>query len=556
MANSNSPFSTGSSVSSLLRSAQSTQQKVNDFNDALTAYQWENSAKSYEDYLAYNDYLASQQRNTTDPSAQLGYQKKLDSARSGYISNEVQRQSIDVIEGATSNVDKYNRMLGLYYTAANSGQFDLAQNLHLQLDNLSVTIQNDQRASLQANKEALRQATENIDNQVQDAVTQIKDNATYALEQYQTLGPEKFQEATGSDIFSMLSNMVNSQDPNNPGLVQVYDQAQRASPDPSKVRQYQVQLNDFATGGKTGFQLPGVGDVTYKDLQDQAYAQSIGQTLFDTVDTGKGVQFTKNETTGYAWGRDENGNYQLMPIYNPKQNFTSDVANPKKKNETLTFDKVLSSAGFDVLSSGSKLIVRNNGEFDNAGVPRGQQVQLYVDANGKLQVVNGNKAYSLNFDQQTGKYLGLNAQTPNAINLLPSGNERLSRFNNRFLSTQDLSNLPAGAIGLVDTTSPIARSMEAGPLAQPQPQLQQAGGIQQVAGVGQIQPTAPSPVLQSAASPIGLPANMTINLAKPQPLPTITLAKPKPLPTLTVTQAKPQPSLAVGNAQPSARIAF
>jgi hypothetical protein len=514
-------------TSSILRSAESAQQKAREFQDQLAAYQWDNSTKTYGDYVAYEQYLTGRQASSGDPATQLSYVKKLDSARSGYISNEVQRQSINVIEGNGTNVDKYNSMLNLYYGAANAGQDDLAQSLRLQLDNLSVTIQNDNKAAISANKEAAAQVTKQIDDQVKDAVTQIQDNAKYALEQYHALGPDKFKEATGSDIFSMLANMVNSQDPNNPGLVQVYDSAMKATPDPSKLRDYQVRFNDLADGGSTGIKLPGVGDVTYKDLADQAYAQSIGQTLFDTVDTGNGVEFTRNKETGYAWGRDENGNYKLMPIYNPKQNFTSGVADPKKKDAQLSYDTLLKNSGFEVTKSGDQLIVRNNGEFDSAGVPRGQQVQLYVDKDGNLQAVNGNSAYSLGFDQKTGKYTGLKAQTSNPINLLGD------QFNARYFAGKDLSKLPGGTIGTIDTNSPLAH-MEAGPLSRAQPTLQ---GLQTPIP----HPVAPTIAQPGAVNPMNAPANATITIAQPKPLPTITPAKPQPLPNISIT-SKPQPA--------------
>jgi hypothetical protein len=548
MTSGNSPFSSGSSVSSLLKNAQSQYQKIQDFNDAMAAYEWDNSVKTYADYIAYSNYLESQSNGTTDPMSQLTYQKKLNTTRSGYISNEIQRQSIDVIEGASSNADKYNKMADLYYQAAGAGQFDLAQNLHLQLDNLSVTIQNEQKAAMAANREASSSLAKSIDIQVQDAVTQIKDNAQYALEQYQALGPSKFQESTGSDIFSMLSNMINSQDPNAPGLVQVYDQAASASPDAGKVRSYQVSLNNLANGGETGIELPGAGKITYKDLQDQVYAQSIGETLFQEQTTGEGTVFSKNQTTGYAWGRDENGEYKLMPIYNPSQKATSNVSQDGKQlsyNDLLT-NASANKAGFEVVSNkNGNIVVRNNGAFDSAGIPRGGNAQLYVDKNGGLQLVNGDKAYTLGFDQKTGKYTGLNANAPNPINLLPNSDQ----FNSRYFATQDLSNVAAGTIGLVDTTSAIARSMEAGPLGLPQPNIQQSQAQAP-------RPVAPNAVQQGAINPIGLPASTTINIAKPQPLPTITIAKPQPLPKITVTQAKPQPKLSVGKPSSNPRIVF
>jgi len=526
--------------SSILRGASSAQQKVRDYNDAVAAYEWENSPKTYADYTAYQDYLSSQQSSVVDPATQLSYQKKMDSARSAYVSNEVQRQSIDVIEGNASNTDKYNRMADLYYFAANNGQDDLAQSLRLQLDNLSVTIQNEQKAASAANKTAADEAAKTIDAQVKDAVTQIHDNANYALEQYSKLGPQKFQEATGSDIFSMLANMVNSSDPNNPGLVQVYSQAAQISPDASKVADYQTKFNGIANGEATGIKLPGVGDVSYKDLADQAYAQSTGQTLFDTVDTGNGVQFTRNKTTGYAWGRDENGNYKLMPIYNPKPNFASNISDPKNKNQNLKYDTLLKNSGFEVTQNGNNLTVRNNGEFDKAGIARGEQVQLYVDKDGNLQLVNGNSAYSLGFDQKTGKYVGINAQTSNPINLLGD------QFNNRYFAGQDLSHLPGGTIGTIDTSSPLSH-MEAGPLGLPAPAIQRAASLQ----LASAPPQAPTQNIQtptSGSSILSAPGNTTISIAKPQPLPQITLAPAKPLPTIsTAPQHQPSPTITVSN---------
>lgn len=557
MAGSNSPFSSGGSVSSLVKSAQTQAQKIQDYNDALVDYEWQNSTKTYADWLSYNQYLQTQSNNNTDPMAALKYVKKQDTARSAYISNEIQRQSIDVIEGNITSTEKYGRMADLYYEATSAGQYDLAQGLRLQLDNLSVTIQNEAKAAISANKEMARELAKQIDDQVKDATDQIKSNASTVVDMYTRLGADEFENQFGADLFSTLSNMVNSTDPNNPGLVQVLDQAMQASPDPAKVRQYQQSFNAIAEGEGLGqmFNLPGVGNITYKDLQDQAYAYSIGQSLFSEKRTGEGVEFVKKKVTGYEWGRDENGNQTLMPIYNEQADLTSKVANKDKKDSNFSYGQLLGNAGFDVVSGkdadSQELIVRNNGEFDKAGIPRGQQVQLYVDQSGKLQVINGDRAYNLDFDQASGKYTGIRANDPNAFALLPSGDERYSRFNNRFFATQDLSGLASGAIALIDTTSPAARSMQGtGLLSRPQAQVQ---GV----STGAPLPAAPNVAQQGAVNPMSLPANTQINIARPQPLPTIKLAQPKPLPNLTVTQAKPQKGgLSVGPSRPNPRITF
>ena len=187
MAGSNSPFSSSSSISSLLRSATSAQEKIRTYEDSVAAYQWDNSAKTYEDFVTYNDYLNTRKTSATDPTESLTYQKKIDSARSGYISNEIQRQSIDVVYGTGTNTTKYNKLVDLYDQAASAGQYDLAQSLYLQAANLSVTIQNERTASAEAAKTlAKATATANVKAQnglaseLEDRLKSFNDNFIHA----------------------------------------------------------------------------------------------------------------------------------------------------------------------------------------------------------------------------------------------------------------------------------------------------------------------------------------------------------------------------------------
>src|SRR5690349_8649910 len=128
------------STSSLLRSAESTQKRIRQQQDAEVAYEWGLSPKTYDDFVAYSGYIEGQAQKTSDPSELLSYRKTVDGARSAYTSNEIQRQSIDVLEGRITNSQKYERMVGLFNMALDNGAYDLAQNLNLQLDNLSVKI--------------------------------------------------------------------------------------------------------------------------------------------------------------------------------------------------------------------------------------------------------------------------------------------------------------------------------------------------------------------------------------------------------------------------------
>ena len=56
------------SVSSLLRSAESTQKKVRQQEDAIKAYIWESSAQTYDDFVEYQKHLNERIKTVTDPS--------------------------------------------------------------------------------------------------------------------------------------------------------------------------------------------------------------------------------------------------------------------------------------------------------------------------------------------------------------------------------------------------------------------------------------------------------------------------------------------------------
>lgn len=137
-------------VSSLLRSAQATQKKIRSQEDALVAFEWENSAQTYEDFLDYSKYLEDRASSVSDPSENLTYQNKLRSARRSFTSNELQRQQMAIMEGRATTKDKLDAIQGLYAQAVENGDFNLAQNLFSQWDALSIKLQNELEAGAKA----------------------------------------------------------------------------------------------------------------------------------------------------------------------------------------------------------------------------------------------------------------------------------------------------------------------------------------------------------------------------------------------------------------------
>lgn len=138
------------SVSSLLRSAQATQKKIKSQEDALIAFEWENSMQTYEDFLEYSKYLQERAATATDPSDNLTYQNKIRSARRSYTSNELQRQQMAIMEGRGTTQDKLNAIQNLYGQAVENGDFNLAQNLYSQWDALTIKAQNEAEAGAKA----------------------------------------------------------------------------------------------------------------------------------------------------------------------------------------------------------------------------------------------------------------------------------------------------------------------------------------------------------------------------------------------------------------------
>lgn len=131
-------------TSSLLRSAASTQKKIAEQQDAQVAYDYSLSAKTYQDFQQYSEYLNSRRGvYSNDASKLLTLEKTVNAARKAYTTNEIQRANIDIIEGRSTSQDKYQKLTDLFYQAVDNNDYDQATSLNLQLDNLSVKMQNE-----------------------------------------------------------------------------------------------------------------------------------------------------------------------------------------------------------------------------------------------------------------------------------------------------------------------------------------------------------------------------------------------------------------------------
>lgn len=132
-------------TTALLRTQKSRQQEIWNQEDAIKDYEWTLSEKSAEDFAAYTQHYKDRlQSSGVDGDKILTYQKRLTSANKAYTSNEIQRASIDIIEGRQPDEYKIQVLENMYRQAYQMGDLDLAQSLRYQIDNQYVQMQNRQ----------------------------------------------------------------------------------------------------------------------------------------------------------------------------------------------------------------------------------------------------------------------------------------------------------------------------------------------------------------------------------------------------------------------------
>lgn len=548
------------SVSALLKSSQSRRTQVQNQQDAFVSFEWSVSEKSYDQFLEYEKYLQTRLTNTTDPSKALSYTRDIFSARKGYTSNEIQRSSINVIEGKATTQNKYDTMVDLYYQAGENGDFDLAQSLRLQLNNLSVTLQGEAEA---AQRVAGQLATLRVES-VQDAVKTIKGYATFLGEELKTRGAEGFGKVIkqyakelgveGGDFFGILASFAGN-------IKDLYENAIQAEGDPKALRALQGDYDKFKT--ENIFTLPTASGknmgISFQDIVNQADASRVGEEIFEATLSGDGTVFTKNIKTGFVWGRDETGNYRAISLYSQAADFTSKILKDKNKpDEFYNYEELLKLAGYEVSKEGGALRItptRESGTLklrNVEGLGDNQSVLAYVDKDGKLQIKSGERLFELKFDETTGEFAQAVETTKSPITLLSD------RFSADFLRKLDFTRLSEGTVGIINQRQ-ISENIKTIPFRQGGPfkplgslgllpttqtpgSITQSGVSTQQAGQIINPPPASSflgaqPQLQGGASAsqiLALPPQPTLSV-KTVTTPALKVAPAPVLPKLTVT---------------------
>lgn len=496
------------STTSLLRSARSTRQKVLAYEDQLEAFEWEGSAKTADDYAKYARHLDQRIASTTDASKVLTYQSKLRTVGRSYVSHEIQRQTIDVLEGSSNLQTKYNVMVELYKAAADNEDLDLAQSLRLQLDNLDRSIQAEQvrGQSLAATMASRSAAT------IEDAIESIKTGrGTYTvtdtagnsfelptlpeLQQLYKDGGEEgiMQVAEAARAYRPDGGLVNYWDLATGALDSITQMYQVAADtvgvDTSKGRGYLKKAQDIQTGEATFDIAPGLTKITYADLQKAQEAARAGQQYFVPSQKDGENTFVKSSVVDYMWGRDAQGNYKLIDVRSELSDVAAgqklkiqDKDGQVKEVDLEEAKKILAERGIKLTSEDGMLRIYDpSGAFGMPGVSpgtsftavigsdgqlrarttEGQIVSFAVDTNGNVVASRVNQDVSIFGDPRLGQYgaetvqgievtkqlLGQNQVKPADVTL---PNEL------RVASVQDIND-PSRIFAGLDTTELLAR---------------------------------------------------------------------------------------------------
>ena len=584
------------STTSLLKSAASTQKKIQQQQDAEVAYEWQNSAQTYEDFVAYSQYLQKLQDKTTDPSQSLSYAKTIVSARRSYTSNELQRQTMAIMEGRATTSDKMNSVYSLYQQAVGNGDYNLAQNLASQYDSLSVKLQNEADSAQRAAGAMAMNGVKTLDQLIKKAtkgtdLMELPDGTV--IKPLSVLNDElKGNGQTSADYFGEAYRTVQAIQ----GLI---SDAYNGASTQEVVDSIESKYGDYITGDKK-FKLLGM-DLTLPDIE-LAYRSSLANNpLYSPQEvrnesTGQlEYQLKKNKIDNFIWTRNDDGTYQATQertkVPSTFQRLDSKITNEgyflgeSGKSGTSNIGdgtqvKTASAASInDRLKKQGIVASQNEDGTLNLVLPSGEQVKGAIQQDGSIRyfgqpgdfsggsagmyeinIFNGNTREvapdEISMFGDTSQFGGAISKASD-VGLRITQNLTQDRSPEGLLRNAKITNLQNDFSGL--SVPVLTRNLQGTPSAV----LQNAGQVKDLQAKKQVQLQAQQAQLQASPTfnlnqtPVqqfasnGAPIRQ-LTVAAPTAQPRLSVAAPVPQPKLNVTVAAPQPKLTIAKpvAQP------
>lgn len=397
-------------TSSLLRSALARRKEVSALEDKLADFEWQSSAKTQDDWQAYVDHLSKRiDQNANDLSSQLTYQTKVRSANRSYTSAEIQRQQINILEGNGSLQSKQQAIQELYGLAVDNQDYDLAQNLRQQFDNINIQVQNQAaRGQALAAKMAETQSLS-----VKEHINKLIYGSATTSGQYDPSinSIARLRNEFGANGDEALNDYLAGQYPIPHKTVGFWDvaiarfdeiantyltaiqQLQGTGKEYALIADYNKFIGQTADGSVSRYEVaPGLS-MSYQEVVQAAQAQAAGNDMYEPVQQtvvrdGKAVSETtfKRKVTGnYVWGLDENGNYAIMPVYERMAHNTSDFKYDVGKGKE-SFTDALKRLGVSYVDNGDNQYTI----YAALGLPgqtNQEGIQVIVTPDGSIRAV-------------------------------------------------------------------------------------------------------------------------------------------------------------------------
>ena len=382
--------------SSLLRSAASRRTAIQNEQNRIADMEWGLSAKTADDLAIYNQHYGNALLRAGS-SEKISIQNKITTATRSFRTGEIQRSSIDVLEGSSTNQSKQDLLVGFYKDAISNGDMNQAQSLRLQIDNLQNTIINEQKSQMNL-------ATQAFNNGYTDAKAYVSDLLNGSASpfsdpkitidnlnnDFRTSGiqlDKKIKEVStkyGLKNVASYDDMMLSIATNTINSIKTLRDSY-----PAGTSQYNELDNKYITAStQPVFSYPGKGGkdlkVSFSDISDSVKSAQTGNTgrfgiAFD--ESGK-PYMAENSISQWETSVDASGNTQILPKWVNE--------NVQKRQDATIVNKygVVNATGLSNLPKGGADFTMVTADIGQGSKSIGQGPKSYALKNGELFDIN------------------------------------------------------------------------------------------------------------------------------------------------------------------------
>lgn len=427
------------SISSLLKAAEATRKKQQAYEDEVMAFNWSNSSKTPDEWSEYQDYLSQRQQQSSDPSEELSYAKRLKTVEDGFVSAEIEREAIRVLEGTGTKQDQLVKVSQLLERAIERGNYDLAQNLYKQGLTLQEQIATQQEAGQRVAAAMATNGVKDLKKLVsqlekgtgdENGLVVIGDNAYKSL--YRVSQELK---AAGDSTAGLFTDAYLTTQAIQELVIDAYNSATTQD----AVDYLENNLRPVIDGSKK-YSVAGKS-LTANEIE-LGYRSALANNPIYSVTTGVGADgsntfsLTKNKVEDFMWVYNDDGTYEAMAVQTRKTNESlgtryddkgnkivtkydeyGQVVKGTESNETQSIENRLALLGYAVQQGEDGKIIltdRDGRIYTDAAIENGK-VRFIGDPNEYSQGAAG--IYEINlFDQENFGALGsLGAGTKRAV---------------------------------------------------------------------------------------------------------------------------------------------